>query len=299
LNLAGSWSASKVCRNRFVLFILCAFALTCAAAPKSPDKATSALEQYAGVYHSSGKEFYSIAVFDPGEGEKQLLLTNLESGLIRMLAPGADDVFTAGPGFLVTKPAELQIRFRRNKERDVVGLAGDGNGVSKEEAKKLETRREEVTIRNDEIALAGTLVRPDAKTPCPAVVFLHGSGPLNRYSFGPLPDFFFSRGCAVLTYDKRSTGGSNGKFDAASLEDLASDGRAAVEFLKKQEGIAKIGLCGSSQGGFLAAAVASGNRDVRRQGIIEAAAKNFCVVQRWSVSNFRVRLEGRAQFLHR
>jgi pimeloyl-ACP methyl ester carboxylesterase len=132
------------------------------------------------------------------------------------------------------------------------------------------------------------------KAPCPAVVFLHGSGALNRYSFGPLPDFFLSRGCAVLIYDKRGTGGSNGKFDWATLEDLASDGRSAVEFLKREEGIdaRKIGLCGSSQGGFLAAAVASANPNV-------AFMVNYCgmFVPVWEQESYRAEAEMRADGL--
>ncbi|MCA1601897.1 MAG: alpha/beta fold hydrolase, partial [Acidobacteria bacterium] len=90
------------------------------------------------------------------------------------------------------------------------------------------------------------------------------SGALNRYSFGPFPDFFLSRGLAVLIYDKRGTGGSNGNLERSTFDDLAADGRAAVQFLKSHTGINahQIGLCGSSQGGFLAALVASGNRDV-------------------------------------
>jgi pimeloyl-ACP methyl ester carboxylesterase len=85
---------------------------------------------------------------------------------------------------------------------------------------------------------------------------------LNRYSFGPFPDFFLSRGYAVIVYDKRGTGNSNGNLEKATFDDLAADGRAAVHFLKGRKGITQIGLCGSSQGGFLAALVASGNRDV-------------------------------------
>jgi dipeptidyl aminopeptidase/acylaminoacyl peptidase len=200
--------------NLFVPLSFCALTLVSAAAVAgAQEKEAIPIEKYAGVYQASEKDVYSVAVFDPGDGEKRLLLTNLETGLIRVLAPGGDNVFSAGPGFLVTAPAKLQIQFHRNEQGDVVGLSGDGKAVSKEEARKLGARREEVKIRNGEIVLAGTLVRPVMSAPCPAVVFLHGSGALNRYSFGPLPDFFLSRGCAVLIYDKRGTGGSNGKLD--------------------------------------------------------------------------------------
>src|SRR4051812_20182234 len=147
------------------------------------------LDQYAGVYRVPGKEhFLSLAVFDPGDGEKRLLLTDLESGLIRCLAPADDkDVFAAGPGLLTTTPVQFQVRFQRNDKGEVVSLTGDGKNIA--DATKIGTRSQDVTIRNGEIALTGTLVRPAAAAgkPGSAVVFLHGSGPLTRYSFGPLP----------------------------------------------------------------------------------------------------------------
>ncbi len=114
------------------------------------------------------------------------------------------------------------------------------------------------------MTLSGTLITPNARSSYPAVVLLHGSGALNRYSFGPFPDFFISRGYAVLVYDKRGTGSSKGNLEKSTFDDLAADGRTAVHFLKGRRGInaRQIGLCGSSQGGFLAALVASRNRDV-------------------------------------
>jgi pimeloyl-ACP methyl ester carboxylesterase len=221
-------------------------------------------------------------------------------------------------------PTEFQIRFHRDDKGEVTAFklqiptpkafaSGAPNSeavrdqdselrtpkvfaskeFSRAEARRIETRRQEVTIRNGEIALTGILVRPAAaEKPCPAVVFLHGSGALNRYSFGPLPDFFLSRGFAVLTYDKRGTGGSNGKVDSATLEDLANDARAAVAFLKKNGEINKIGLCGSSQGGFLAALVASANPDV-------AFMVDYCgmFVPVWQQELYRAEAEMRADGL--
>jgi uncharacterized protein len=78
------------------------------------------------------------------------------------------------------------------------------------------------------------------------------------------------------------------------VEDLASDGRSAVEFLKKQDGIdgGKIGLCGSSQGGFVAAAVASANPNV-------AFMVNYCgmFVPVWEQELYRAEAEMRADGL--
>jgi pimeloyl-ACP methyl ester carboxylesterase len=125
---------------------------------------------------------------------------------------------------------------------------------------KVNEVREDVTFQSGEVQLSGTILKPEK--PKGVIVFLHGSGALNRYSFGPFPHFFLSRGFAILIYDKRGTGASTGDLSKATLDDLTSDGRAAVQFVKQHTGVSKIGLCGTSQGGFLAAAVAANNPDI-------------------------------------
>ena len=158
-------------------------------------------------------------------------------------------------------PVEMQISFVRNVRDEVTRLVWQA-GATRRVADKVNLRREEISFSNGGVTLSGTLITPGASGSHPAVVLLHGSGGLNRYSFGPFPDFFLSRGYAVLVYDKRGTGSSNGNLEKATFDDLAADGRAAVHLLKGRKGITQIGLCGSSQGGFLAALVASRNRDV-------------------------------------
>ncbi len=125
------------------------------------------------------------------------------------------------------------------------------------------------------MTLAGTLTTPATQGPHPAIVLLHGSGPLTRYSFGPYPHFFASLGSAVLTYDKRGTGGSTGTLMDASTatlddpaayypDDLTSDALSALNFLKGREDIdaRKIGFWGSSEGGMLTTQVAARSRNV-------------------------------------
>jgi uncharacterized protein len=274
---------------------LIAWVLMLASVALGKENDNASLDKYAGLYRLPGKGFVSLAVFDPGDGENRLLLTDLESGLIRCLARASgDDVFSAGPGLLTPEPVEFQIRFHRNEHGEVPSLTGDGKALPKEEARKVDAVSEEVTIHNGDIVLAGTLVKPPGEKRCPAVVFLHGSGPLNRRSFGPLPDFFLSQGFAVLTYDKRGTGGSRGKLDSATFEDLAADARAALGFLKNDPRINghKIGLCGSSQGGFLGGLVASANPDV-------AFIVDYCgmFVPVWQQELFRTEAEMRGDEL--
>jgi len=221
-------------------------------------------DPYVGIYKLKTNDFVSIAKFDLGDGQNRMLFTDFQSGIIRILSPSSENSFTAGTGLLVNPPVEMQIGFVRNVRNEVTSLIWHQGGAARRVAYRVNLRREEISFRNGEVTLSGMLITPDTRRSHPAVVLLHGSGALNRYSFGPFPDFFISRGYAVLVYDKRGTGSSKGNLEKSTIDDLAADGRAAIKFLKGRKGInaRQIGLCGSSQGGFLAALVASRNRDV-------------------------------------
>jgi fermentation-respiration switch protein FrsA (DUF1100 family) len=131
---------------------------------------------------------------------------------------------------------------------------------------------EEVTITHpDGHALAGTLTKPKAGGPFPAVVLVSGSGPQDRDEtiFGHKPflvlaDHLTRRGIAVLRYDDRGTARSTGQFSGATTEDLATDTMAAVDFLKTAEAIdtKRIGLIGHSEGAMIAPMVAAQSDDV-------------------------------------
>ncbi len=120
-----------------------------------------------------------------------------------------------------------------------------------------------VTFRNESagITLAGTLTRPESEGPHPAVVLVSGSGPQDRNSevfdhklFHVLADHLTRQGMAVLRYDERGVGASEGRFTGATSEDFASDVAAAVRFLRARPAINSdaVGLLGMSEGGFVA-----------------------------------------------
>jgi pimeloyl-ACP methyl ester carboxylesterase len=120
-----------------------------------------------------------------------------------------------------------------------------------------------VTFRNDAagLTLAGTLTRPEGDGPHPAVVLVSGSGPQDRNSevfnhklFHVLADHLTRQGIAVLRYDERGVGASEGSFDGATSEDFAGDVGAAVRFLKNRSEIDPdaVGLLGMSEGGLVA-----------------------------------------------
>jgi pimeloyl-ACP methyl ester carboxylesterase len=122
---------------------------------------------------------------------------------------------------------------------------------------------EEVSFENseDSITLAGTLTLPQKDGVFSAVVLISGSGAQNRDEellghkpFLVLTDYLTRNGIAVLRYDDRGTGASQGTYYTATLENFASDAAAAVSYLRSREevNIAKTGLIGHSEGADIA-----------------------------------------------
>ncbi len=122
---------------------------------------------------------------------------------------------------------------------------------------------EEVDFRNEKagITLAGTLTVPSGSGPFPAVVLISGSGPQNRNEellghkpFLVLADHLTRNGIAVLRYDDRGVGKSEGNYSAATSADLATDAEAAFNMLKGDKRInSKLtGFAGHSEGGLIA-----------------------------------------------
>jgi uncharacterized protein len=131
----------------------------------------------------------------------------------------------------------------------------------------------DTTFTNDKfrIKLAGTLTIPAGNGPFPAVILITGSGPQNRNEelmghkpFIVIADYLSRNGIAVLRYDDRGVGKSQGTQLDATSADFATDAEAAFNFLKKYPKIksTEIGLLGHSEGGLIAPIVASTNSDI-------------------------------------
>jgi uncharacterized protein len=102
-------------------------------------------------------------------------------------------------------------------------------------------------------------------------VLITGSGPQNRDEellghkpFLVLSDHLTRNGYAVLRFDDRGVGESEGDFKSATTEDFAKDVLAAVEYLKTRKEIdhKKIGLIGHSEGGIIAPMAAIQNKEI-------------------------------------
>lgn len=146
----------------------------------------------------------------------------------------------------------------------VLGIALGQNGL----------RAEEVSFENGDLTLTGTLTLPETSPPYAAIVTISGSGPQNRdgeipgidgYApFADLAAHLGELGVAVLRYDDRGVGASEGDHATATSADFATDVEAAVAYLQGRPDIDRdqIGLLGHSEGGMVAPMVAARNEAV-------------------------------------
>ena len=125
---------------------------------------------------------------------------------------------------------------------------------------------QDIAFLNQNLKFSGTLYLPNENRPCPAVVVVHPASAGERTN--PFYDHLKSKlplhDIAVLVFDRRGSGSSEGDFETAGFEDLASDVMAAVEYLQSRTEIdpAGIGLHGTSQGGWIAPIAAARETDI-------------------------------------
>ncbi|WP_344531156.1 alpha/beta hydrolase family protein [Streptomyces albiaxialis] len=121
-------------------------------------------------------------------------------------------------------------------------------------------------VADDGVPLAGTLTLPPGSGPHPAVVLLHGSGPLDREGntpkvrvglATPLAEALAAEGIATLRYDRRGVGGTPGDWRAAGFVDNRLDGAAAVRSLAARPDIRAdaVAVVGHSEGAVHAMAL--------------------------------------------
>ena len=154
-----------------------------------------------------------------------------------------------------------------------VGYEGSFTLVPKPEeiVEELPYLAEEIEFQSGELKLAGTLTLPEGEGPFPVFVLISGSGAQTRDEeiygfkiFGILADYLTRNGIAVLRYDDRGVGSSEGNLTESTSEDLSGDVLAAVEYLKERPEIdmAQIGLIGHSEGGYIAPMTAARSEDI-------------------------------------
>lgn len=201
------------------------------------------IDQLAGVYRSAGGTLI-LAPFD-GLGERTLLSVKLPSGQARILQHSGNE-WWAGATLLSDR--------RESSYRPEGSLGALERGIRRSTKwRRLPIRQLPFTIEVEGGQLAGSLLIPPGPRKRPAMILLHGSGPLTRESFGLWPWYLAANGYAVLVYDKRGSGGSTAPAPS-SMETLAADAAAAVAALRREAAVdsRRVGLFGVSQGGYVA-----------------------------------------------
>ena len=141
---------------------------------------------------------------------------------------------------------------------------------------------EPVVIPSSGFNLGATLTRP-ANPPAggrlPAVILLAGSGASDRDGFalgipiiGQLAGSLADAGFLTVRYDKRGTGQSGGRPEAATLSDYAEDARTVVNWLSRRRDVdpKRIAVIGHSEGAWVALLLATREKKVAAVAMIAA-----------------------------
>jgi dienelactone hydrolase len=225
--------------------------------------APSLARELTGTYRFDPGHEVTLAPFDEFNGS--LVMLDLATREQRILFLQPDATFHVGTTTLNATPRQATIAFLRdaNGRPDTLNWVPADGGPARRATRVYPTRHEDVTFRNGDVELHGQLSIPVGPGPHPAVVLVHGSGAATRH-IGFFTSAYERLGIATLSFDKRGAGESTGNWKSASFTDLAADVLAAVALLKSRDDIdaRRIGLDGSSQGGWVGSIAAAQSPDV-------------------------------------
>jgi pimeloyl-ACP methyl ester carboxylesterase len=269
------------------------FGLTFAQQPSDEKLDPKTFSSFLGTYKFDSGELITI-----GRTERRLYYFEPESGKLRGLEKVNETTWNAGPSLLVYTPVEDELTFTKNSNGIVTSLIRKTPNSSKQVALKTDLyKEEEVSFKNKDVTIAGTLLSPSTRGPHPAVVFLHGSGPQDRNGYVSLiritADYFARNGIATLIYDKRGCGSSTGNWETATFDDLALDAISGMKSLQKRKDIHpdRIGFWGSSQAGWIMAKATTFSKDIAFIVSVSAGGSGFTVAEQ---ELFNVETEMRA-----
>jgi hypothetical protein len=143
-----------------------------------------------------------------------------------------------------------------------------------------------VRIPGNGFVLGATVSRPPGSpktgtVKLPAVVLVAGSGSANRDEtvanvpvFAGIAAALADAGFLVVRYDKRGTGDSGGRIEAAVISDYADDADAVVRYLGRRKDVDKkrIAMVAHSDGAWTALLAASRDSRIAALGLIGGAA---------------------------
>lgn len=240
---------------------------------------TSGLETFEGIYRFESGRALSIIVSPDFSANglqffgQTLMLTDLKNGALRALYPVDDSTFLIGALRVVGAPFRGRIRFEKDEQGNVKGLTWwqtphdlFSSPVPGIYASRISYTSADVPFTSEDgTPLMGRLSLPETASPAGAFMMLHGSerGRRDNFSNKLMAHFMLSHGFAVLNYDKRGVGDSQGTYQESAsttnLQQHAEDAIAGVEYLAARPEIdaKRIGLIGFSQAGWIIPLAAS------------------------------------------
>lgn len=197
-------------------------------------------------------------------GQSQPIYVDYDTGRTGTLFPIGRDELVAGPSVSTGYPVRLRLRANRDAGARATRLQIERGGRTVHATRKQFYAEIDMGYRSGNAQIAGSLLRPSTPGPHPAIVMIHGSGPVTRDVLRPFADHFARNGVAVLLTDKRGSGRSTGQWSRATFDDLAADALAGVQALRARADILPyaVGLHGMSLGGWIAPLAASRSKDV-------------------------------------
>jgi dipeptidyl aminopeptidase/acylaminoacyl peptidase len=125
-------------------------------------------------------------------------------------------------------------------------------------------KMERVSFESDGQKIAGILHFPDEQNP-PCVIASHGLlSSKNSEKYIALGERMSKEGMAMLRFDFRGIGESEGGEEDNTISKKISDLKAGIDFIRSYPGLGnRVGLLGSSLGGFLSLIKASGDKEIK------------------------------------
>jgi alpha/beta superfamily hydrolase len=214
-------------------------------------------------FSANGLQFFGLT----------LMMTDLKNGALRALYPVDESTFLIGALRVVGAPFSGRIQFETDSQGSIQGLRWwqtphdlFTSPVPGFYASRISYTSADVPFTSEDgTQLMGRLSLPESTSPTAAFMMLHGSerGTRDNFSNKLMAHYMLSHGFAILNYDKRGVGDSQGTYQesasATNLQRHAEDAIAGVEYLAARPEIdaKRIGLIGFSQAGWIIPLAAS------------------------------------------
>jgi hypothetical protein len=133
---------------------------------------------------------------------------------------------------------------------------------------------------------------PNGEIKAPLLIMSSGSGAQDRNSeifgfkiFSIISQYLAERGIPSFRYDDRGVGSSTGNFGNTTIDDLASDVEAVIQYFLNSEtnNFQTFAVLGHSQGGIVAGKVAAENEGVHQLILMGSTAPSLSEILRYQV----------------